>query len=135
MTFLTGSRVVKMKFTEDEVSAMIAESREACKRLRKLGTIRKSVATHRLKELKHLRAVEKLATWKRSNGFDRFDACDEQWVYGPLTPTPEQITASMWGNLNALKDAISMSEKDRSRQRGKSFTNGLVANYWIPSNI
>ena len=34
MTFSTGSSVIKMKFTEDDVWAMIAESREACKRLR-----------------------------------------------------------------------------------------------------
>ena len=78
MTFSTGSSVIKIKFTEDDVSAMIAKSREACKRLRKLGMIRKTVATHRLKELRHLRAVEKLATWRRSYGFDRCDARDEQ---------------------------------------------------------
>ena len=65
MTFSTGSNVVKMKLTEDDVSAMVAESREACKRLRKLGMIRKTVATHRVKELRHLRAVEKIATpWR-----------------------------------------------------------------------
>ena len=70
MTLLTGSDVLKIKYTEDDVSAMIAESREACKRLWKLGMIRKTVATHRLKELIHLRAVEKLATWRRSYEFD-----------------------------------------------------------------
>ena len=63
MTFSTGSScVAKIKYSEDEMSAMIAESREACKRLRKLGMIRKTVATYRLKELRHLRAVEKVAT-------------------------------------------------------------------------
>ena len=70
MAFSADSRVVKMKFTEDEVSAMIAESREACKRLRKLCMIRKTVATHRHKELKHLRAEENFATWRSSYGFD-----------------------------------------------------------------
>ena len=34
--------VPKMKFTDCDVSAMIAESREACKRLRKLGMLRKT---------------------------------------------------------------------------------------------
>ena len=65
MTFSTGSNVIKMKLTEDDVSAMVAESREACKRLRKLGMIRKTVATHRFKELRHLRAAENIATpWR-----------------------------------------------------------------------
>ena len=58
MTFSTGSScVVKMKYSEDEMSATIAESREACKHLRTLGMIRKTVVAHRLKELRHLRAV------------------------------------------------------------------------------
>ena len=84
-----------MKFTEDDVSAMIAESREACKRLRKPGMLRKTVATQHLKELTHLRAVEKLATWRRSYAFDGCDVRDDQWVHGPLPPTPEQTTANM----------------------------------------
>ena len=114
-----------IKYAESKISAMIDESREAYKHLRKLGMIRKTVATHRLKELKHLRAVEKLATWRRSYGIDRCDARDEQWVHGPLPPTPEQTTASMWVDLNALKDAISMSGKYRSRQRVKILINKL----------
>ena len=108
MTFSTGSGM--MKHTEDEISAMITESREACKHLWKLGMIRKTVATHRLKGLRHLRAVEKLATWRRTYGFDRLDG-DGHWVHGPLPPTPEQITASIWSSLKELKDSISMSGK------------------------
>ena len=122
MTFSTGdSCVVKVKYSEDEMSAMITESREACKRLRKLGMIRKNDATHRFKELRHLRGVEKLATWRRTYGFDRLEDGGDQWVSGPLPLTPEQITASMWADLKELKDAISMSGKERSRQRVKSF--------------
>ena len=115
----------KMKFTEDDVSAMIAKSREVCKRLRKLGMSRKTVTTHRLKELRHLRAGEKLATWRRSYGFDRCDVRDGQWVHSPLPPTLEQTTASMWADLNALKEAISMLGKDRSKERVESFLNEL----------
>ena len=125
MTFSTGSCVMKMKYAENEVSAMIAESREACKRLRKLGMIRKTVATHHLKELKHLRAVETLETWRRTYDFDRLEDGDGQWVHGPLLLTSEQTTASMWSDLNALKDAISISGKERSRQRVMSFLNEL----------
>ena len=62
-----------MNFTECDVSARLAESREAYKRIRKLGML----WNHRLKELRHLRAVEKLATW-RSNGFDQCDVHDGQ---------------------------------------------------------
>ena len=108
------------------MSAMVAVSREACKRMRKLGMIRKTVATHRLKELRHLHAVEKLVTWRRTYGFDRLEDGDKHWVHGPLPPTPEQITASMWFDLNALKHAIPMSGKERSRQRLKSFMNEIV---------
>ena len=104
-----------MKFTEDDVSAMIAESREACKCLRKLGMLRKTVATHRLKELRHLHAVKKLASWRRSYGFDGCDVRDDQWV----------TTTNMWVAANALKEAISMSGEDRSRQRVESFINEL----------
>ena len=87
--------------------------------------ISKTVATHRLKELRHLRAVEKLATWKRTYGFDRLEDGDDQWIHGPLPPTPEQTTASMWADLNALKDALSMSGKERSSQSVMSFINEL----------
>ena len=127
MTFSTGSsRVVKMKKPKDIISGTIAEAREACKRLRKLSIMRKTVATHHLKELRHLYAVEKLATWRRTYGFNRLEDGDDCWVHGPLLPTPEQVTASMWSDLNALKDAISVSGKKISRQNVKSFINELV---------
>ena len=72
-----------MKYSEDEMSAKIAESREARKHLHKLGIIRKTVAAHRLKELRYLHAVEKLATWRKTYGFDRLEDDDDHWVYGP----------------------------------------------------
>ena len=114
-----------MKYSKYVMLVMIAEVREACKRLRKLGMMRKTVATYRLKELRHLHAVEKLATWRRTYGFDRLEDGDDHWVHGPLPPTPEPITASLWSDLNALKDAVSMSGKERSRQKVKSFINEL----------
>ena len=124
MTLSTdGSCVVENKYSEDEISPMIAESREARKHLRKLGKVMKTVATHCLKQLTHLHAVEKLATWRRTYGFDRLaDGDDHYWVYGPLPPTPEQTTASiMWSDLNALKDVISISGEDGFSHRAKSF--------------
>ena len=87
--------------------------------------IRKTVAIHRLKELRHLRAVEKLATWRKTYRFDRLEDGGDHCFHGPLPPTPEQITANMWSDLNVLKDATSMSGKARSRQGVKSFFNEL----------
>ena len=101
-----------------DVSAMVAELRGACKRIRKLGVMRKTVATRRLKKLRHLYALEKLATWTRS-------ITDGQWIYGPLPPTPEQTTASMWAEVYAFKKVIFISGKKRSKQRVESFVNEL----------
>ena len=38
---------------------------------------------------------------------------------------PEETTASMWADVNALKKEISMSEKERSKQRVERFLNEL----------
>ena len=45
----------------------------------------------------------KLATWRRSNGFDRCEARDGQWIRSALPPSPEETTASMWAEVNAIK--------------------------------
>ena len=95
--------MVNTKYSEDEISAMLAESRKARKHLRKLGRVMKTVVAHRLKEPTHLQAVEKLATWTRTYGLDRLADGDDSWVHGPLPPTPEHITASLWSDLNELK--------------------------------
>ena len=55
MAFSTdSSMVIKLKYSEDETSAMLEESREARKHFRNLGRVMKAVASHRLKELRHL---------------------------------------------------------------------------------
>ena len=96
MTFSNdGSCVVEKQYSEDEVSAILAESREARNNLRKLGRVMKTVSTHRFKQLKHLQAVEMLATWRRTYGFDRLADGNDDWVHGPLPPTPKQVTASL----------------------------------------
>ena len=112
--------MVEKKYSEKEILAVLAESREERKHLRKLGRVMKTVAAHRLKELKHLQAVEKLATWRRTPGFDRIAEGNNQWVNRSLPPTPEQFTTSLWSDLKELKDAISMSGEDGFRQRIKS---------------
>ena len=89
--------------------------------MRKLGKVMETVAAYRLKELKHFQAMEKLGTWRRTYGYDR----DNSWMYGTRPLAPEKFTASLWEEVNALKEAISMSARDRSRQRAKRFIQEL----------
>ena len=67
--------------------------------------------THRLQQMKDLQALEKLAIWRRMNGFDRTAADDNQWASRPLPLIPKQITQSLWSEVNALKNANSMPRK------------------------
>ena len=67
--------------------------------------VTETVNGHRVKKMKELLAFEKLATWRRMNGFDRITADDNQWASRPLSLTPEQFTQSLWSEVNALKDA------------------------------
>ena len=46
-------------------------------------------------------------------------------IHTYVPPTPEQTTTNMWAKVNALKKAISMPGKDRSRQKVESFINKL----------
>ena len=41
--------------------------------------VKKTVATHRLKEMNHHLPLEKLAAWKKTCGFDRCDVHDREW--------------------------------------------------------
>ena len=77
MTFPNdGTGVVKMEYSEEEISAVLAESEQERKRLRKLGKVMETVAAYRLRKMKNLQAVEKLATWRRAHGYDRVEADD-----------------------------------------------------------
>ena len=100
---------------------MQAESREACKRIRKLSIVWKTVITHRLKKLKNLHAVEKLTAWRRCHGFDRCDVYDGQWFHSPLLPTPKETTVSMLEDVRTLKKETSLSGKERLWQRSENF--------------
>ena len=68
----------------------------------------KTVVTHRLKELKNLRAVGTFAA-RRSNGFDQCNVHDGQWFHSRLPPTPKETTASMWADVKVVKKEISLS--------------------------
>ena len=69
MTFPTG--VMKMTYSEDKTFTVLDESERDRKRRRVLAKVNETVAAHRLQQMKDLQALEKLATWRRMNGFDR----------------------------------------------------------------
>ena len=115
MTFLTG--VVKMEYSEQEITVVLGESEQARKHRQKLAKVTETVAAYRLKELHYFQAREKLATRRRTHGYD----CDDSWMLGTLRLSPQEFTASLWSELNALRDAISMPEGDRFSPRAKSF--------------
>ena len=136
MTFSNDGRcMVKKKYLEEEISAVLAESRDAQKHLQKSGRVMKTVAAHRLKKLRHPQVVEKLATWRRTRGFDRITDDDKQWASHPLPPTSEQFTASLWSDLNEIKDAASLSSKDgSSRARGPRILSIKQGTTVLPEN-
>ena len=71
MTFPNdGTCDVEKEYSDEEISAILAESRQARKHLRKLGKVTETVTAYRLKELKYLQAIEKLSTWRGACGFD-----------------------------------------------------------------
>ena len=95
MTFQT--EVVKMGHSEDEIFAVLNESEQARKRRQVLAKVTETVAAYRLREMKDLQARDKLATWRRMNGFDRVADGEDNWFHGArsLPPTPEEFTASL----------------------------------------
>ena len=111
MTFQTG--VVKMGYSEEEISAVLNESEQARKHRHKLAKVTGTVAAYRLREIKNLQAVEELATRRRAYGYKQTAADYNQWASRPLPLTPEQFTQNQWPELNALRDALSMPDEDR----------------------
>ena len=75
-----------------------------------LAIVTETVDAHRLQKMRDLLTFEKLATWRRINGFDRVTDGEDNWLHGPrsLPPTPEEYVADLRAELNTLKDAISM---------------------------
>ena len=126
MTFPTGVIEIR-KCSDEELKAMLDEARETSKHSRKLGRVLGIVAAHRLQQMKEFLAYEELATWRRMDGFDRIAADDNQRASLPLPLTPEQFTQSLWSEVNALKDEISMPAKNtvtRPRQKTMDVVDG-----------
>ena len=108
MTFPTGADY--MKYSDEELTTMLAEAGEASKHARKRGRVMGIVAAHRLEQMKEILLYEELAIWRRENGFDRVEAVEKNWFgdHRSLPPTPEQYYASLWAEVDELKAAISM---------------------------
>ena len=55
----------------------------------------------KLASVKDLLTFEKLATWRRMNGFDRVADGEDNWFHGPrsLPPTREEYAADLWSDL------------------------------------
>ena len=98
----------------EEISAVLAASEQERKRLWKLGKVMETVAAYRLKELEYFQAMEQLAT-SRTHGCDR----DDSWMHGTRPLLPQEFTASLWSDLQKLKDAIPMSGRARPCQKAK----------------
>ena len=108
MTFLTD--VMKKVYMEGEILAVLVESEKYRKRRRMLAIVTETVDAHRLQKMRDLPTFEKLAAWRRMNGFDRVADGEDNWFHGhrSLPPTPKEYAADLWCKLDELKDAISM---------------------------
>ena len=111
----------KKEYSDEEISTVLVEARQARKHMRKLGKVTETVAAYRLREMKNLQAVEKLATWRRTHSYDR----DDSWMHGTRPLATEEFTASLWEEVNELKQTISMSGRARPWQKTKEFLDGL----------
>ena len=111
MTFLTG--VMKKGYTEEKILAVLVEPERDRTRRRTLAIVTETVDAHRLQRMRDLLTFEKLATWRRMNGFDRVADGEENWFHGPrsLPPTPAEVTASLRSDLQELKNEISEQRK------------------------
>ena len=107
-TFLND--MVNKGYTKKEVLDVLFESEEEKERRRVSAIVTKAADAIRLENVRELLAYQQLATWRRMNGFDRVRNDEKKWFGGHrlLPLTPEQYTASLWSEVDALKEAISM---------------------------
>ena len=124
MTFPTG--VDSRKYSDEELTTMLAEAGETSKHTRKRGRVMGIVAAHRLAQMKEILLYNDLAIWRRENGFDRVEAVEKNRFgdHRSLPPTPEQYYASLWAEVDALKEAISMPART-PWQKTAEFVDGL----------
>ena len=118
---------MKMIFPKHDIIAMHTELAAICKRVHKLILIIEIAPCHRLDKFHYFRLLEKLATWRRNNGFDRSEVLPErqrriQWhacsVNDPehseseiyfesrWQPSPQELTESMWADVDWLRQEL-----------------------------
>ena len=107
--------IVKKGWTEEEVFGICFKSERERNRRR----LQALVCDHHLKQVKEFLLYNELAIWRRENGFDRVMEGEESCFPGHLSlpPTPQEYYASLWCEVNALRDAISIPAKFRPRQK------------------
>ena len=120
MSFLPD--MVQKGWTQEEVLGICFESERERNR-RRLKAI---VCDHHLKQVKDFLLYNELAIWRRENGFDRVEAVEKNRLgdHRSLPPTPEQYYASLWAEVDALKEAISMPART-PWQKTAEFVDGL----------
>ena len=86
-----------------------------------------TVDAHHLRKMTDLLAFEKLATWRRMNGFDRVVDGEDDWFRGhrSLPLTLQEFSASLRSDLQELKNAISIPAETRPWQKTMDFVNAL----------
>ena len=96
-------------YTQEETFAILFESEQYKKRRRMQAIVTEIVDAHRLRKMRDLLAFEKLATWRRINGFDRVVDGEDNWFHArSLPPTPQEFSARLRSELQKLKDATMM---------------------------
>ena len=119
MVFLTD--MMEKGYSQEEIFAVLFESEKDKNPRQMLAIVTKTVDAHRLQKMRDLLTFEKLATWRRMNGFDRVMDGEDNWFHAHLLPpTPQEFCASLKAELQKLKDAISMP-----RQKVSSIINGI----------
>ena len=96
-------------YTQEEVLDVLFESEQDKNRRQMLAIVTKTVDAHRLQKMRDILTFEKLATFRRMNGFDRVVDGEDNWFHArSLPPTPQEFSASLRFELQKLKDTISM---------------------------
>ena len=67
MTFLTDT--MKKGYTQEEIFAVLFESEQDRNRRRMQAIVTETVDAHRLRKMRDILALEKLATWRKIIGF------------------------------------------------------------------
>ena len=135
MTFLTD--MMEKGYTQEEVFAVLFESEKEKKRRQMLAIVSKTMDAHRLQKMRDLLTFEKLATFRRMNGFDRVMDGEDNWFHAHLLPpTPQEFCASLKSGLQTLMDAISMPRQKVSNlinkiQEGKEGDEELARLEWL----